>query len=185
MQSGSILDAHCDAVVSPANSFGFMDGGIDALYSSYFGWHAQDRFEKIDFGSPSWRTLRWHSGGRRNRSRGHPLLDCRADNACAHDTWAGNCESYLATRAVLLLVSHGKFQAGREEGKSIRDHIQTVAFPGLGTGVGRVPFAVCARQVRAAIEECSSGRFSLPKTWLEASERHQLLYTDRPRDLQH
>jgi hypothetical protein len=29
---GSILDLECDAVVSPANSFGFMDGGIDAVY---------------------------------------------------------------------------------------------------------------------------------------------------------
>jgi hypothetical protein len=28
---GSILDVECDAVVSPANSFGFMDGGVDAL----------------------------------------------------------------------------------------------------------------------------------------------------------
>ena len=34
---GSILDVECDAVVSPANSFGFMDGGIDALYMAYFG----------------------------------------------------------------------------------------------------------------------------------------------------
>lgn len=25
---GSILDVECDAVVSPANSFGFMDGGL-------------------------------------------------------------------------------------------------------------------------------------------------------------
>lgn len=28
---GSIFDSNCDAVVSPANSFGFMDGGIDML----------------------------------------------------------------------------------------------------------------------------------------------------------
>ena len=28
---GSIFDVQCDAVVSPANSFGFMDGGIDML----------------------------------------------------------------------------------------------------------------------------------------------------------
>ncbi len=34
---GSILDVPCDAVVSPVNSFGFMDGGIDALYLDYFG----------------------------------------------------------------------------------------------------------------------------------------------------
>ncbi|OKH45749.1 hypothetical protein NIES2101_25875 [Calothrix sp. HK-06] len=34
---GSILDVECDAVVSPANSFGFMDGGIDFIYMDYFG----------------------------------------------------------------------------------------------------------------------------------------------------
>jgi O-acetyl-ADP-ribose deacetylase (regulator of RNase III) len=33
----SILDVRCDAVVSPANSFGFMDGGVDAAYLRYFG----------------------------------------------------------------------------------------------------------------------------------------------------
>jgi O-acetyl-ADP-ribose deacetylase (regulator of RNase III) len=40
---GSILDVHCDAVVSPANSFGFMDGGIDALYTHHFGIEVQIR----------------------------------------------------------------------------------------------------------------------------------------------
>ena len=37
IQRGSILDLKVDAVVSPANSFGFMDGGIDHLYSHHFG----------------------------------------------------------------------------------------------------------------------------------------------------
>ena len=34
---GSILEVETDAVVSPANSFGFMDGGIDAVYLDHFG----------------------------------------------------------------------------------------------------------------------------------------------------
>ncbi|MEZ6139182.1 MAG: macro domain-containing protein [Zavarzinella sp.] len=42
---GSILDVHCDAIVSPANSFGFMDGGIDHLYSQHFGWQVQRRLQ--------------------------------------------------------------------------------------------------------------------------------------------
>lgn len=42
---GSILDLNCDAVVSPANSFGFMDGGIDMLYSQHFGRHVQERLQ--------------------------------------------------------------------------------------------------------------------------------------------
>ena len=33
---GSILDLTCKAIVSPANSFGFMDGGIDIWYSDHF-----------------------------------------------------------------------------------------------------------------------------------------------------
>ena len=34
---GSIFDVKCDALVSPANSFGFMDGGIDMEISHFFG----------------------------------------------------------------------------------------------------------------------------------------------------
>src|SRR5262245_26450501 len=44
--AGSILDVDCDAMVSPANSFGFMDGGIDALYSQHFGWDLQLRLRR-------------------------------------------------------------------------------------------------------------------------------------------
>ena len=34
---GDILEGRADAIVSPANSFGFMDGGIDAVYTAFFG----------------------------------------------------------------------------------------------------------------------------------------------------
>jgi len=44
---GDIFDLAADAVVSPANSFGFMDGGIDLVYSHYFGWDLQDRLREI------------------------------------------------------------------------------------------------------------------------------------------
>src|SRR5215469_14257627 len=43
---GSIFDIECEAVVSPANSFGFMDGGIDMLYSQRFGWGVQARLQQ-------------------------------------------------------------------------------------------------------------------------------------------
>ena len=63
--------------------------------------------------------------------------------------------------------------------------MRTVAFPGLGTGVGRVTARTCARQVRAAINDVVLGQYEMPKSWAEASERHQLLYTDTPRRLQY
>ena len=43
---GSILDAECDAVVSPANSYGFMDGGLDAVYMDYFSCDIQMRVRR-------------------------------------------------------------------------------------------------------------------------------------------
>jgi hypothetical protein len=38
--------------------------------------------------------------------------------------------------------------------------------------------------VRAAIDEVLLARGSFPATWADAQARHQLLYTDRVRDLQ-
>lgn len=44
---GDIIDAAilhgATAVVSPANSFGFMDGGVDLRYRTYFGKSAEER----------------------------------------------------------------------------------------------------------------------------------------------
>ncbi len=42
---GDILEGRCDAVVGPANSFGFMDGGIDLAYRRYFGIDLQVRVQ--------------------------------------------------------------------------------------------------------------------------------------------
>lgn len=47
VHDGSILDVECDAVVSPANSFGFMDGGIDALYLKRFGSARQEAVQTM------------------------------------------------------------------------------------------------------------------------------------------
>lgn len=36
--NGTQSTAYASPQVSPANSFGFMDGGIDMAYSLHFGW---------------------------------------------------------------------------------------------------------------------------------------------------
>ena len=180
---GSIVDLKCDAVVSPANSFGFMDGGIDALYSQHFGWGVQDRLQTLI----------------RERHHGE-LLVGMAEIVDTHNPripfliaaptmrvpmiLSDTVNAYLAARAVLLLIKNGTFAAGTLEGERVADAVQSVAFPGLGTGVGRVPPAVCARQVRAAIDEVVIGQSFFPKTWADAQMRHQKLYSDRLRDLQ-
>src|SRR5689334_21817016 len=44
---GDIFGVRADAIISPANSFGFMDGGIDLLYSRRFGWQLQERLQRL------------------------------------------------------------------------------------------------------------------------------------------
>jgi hypothetical protein len=41
---GDLLEHARDCVVSPANSYGYMDGGIDAAYSRFFGPQLQGLF---------------------------------------------------------------------------------------------------------------------------------------------
>ena len=180
---GSILEVNCDAVVSPANSYGIMDGGIDATYYFHFG-------EAVERAVRS--TILEHHAGE--------LLVGAADivetgSLCVPYLIAAptmrvpmklgdSVNAYLAARALILLVTRGRFRAGTFAGEPIADHVRRVALPGLGTGVGGLPYETCAAQVRRAIEDFLLGGYRLPQSWAEASERHQLLYTDRPRDLQ-
>ena len=180
---GSILDLSVDAVVSPANSFGFMDGGIDHLYSHVFGWEVQDRLQELI-------RTRHHGellvGAAEIVETGHPRISyvIAAPTMRVPMVLTDTVNPYLAARAVLLLIRHGVVPSGALAGEPVAAAVQSVAFPGLGTGVGRVGPNTCARQVRSAIEEIGRGREHYPRTWAEAQQRHQLLYTDRVRDLQ-
>jgi len=180
---GSILDIPCDAVVSPANSFGFMDGGIDAIYLRHFGSHLQTDVQQVIA----------------ERHHGEMLVgaadivetgDARIPHMIVAPTMrvpmvlTDSVNAYLAAKAVLQLVRTGTFRSGPSRGRSIAETVHRIALPGLGTGVGRLGPSVCARQVRAAIDDVLLSRYTPPRTWAEASERHQLLYTDRPRRLQ-
>jgi O-acetyl-ADP-ribose deacetylase (regulator of RNase III) len=180
---GNILNVDCDAVVSPANSFGFMDGGLDLLYLRHFGIGLQDRVQRM--------IVERHYG---------ELLVGTADVVETGDAripymviaptmrvpmmLTESVNPYLAARAVMLLVTRKMFESGPDAGKPIASKIERVAMSGLGTGVGHVSPNVCARQVRAAIDEVVLRQNSFPRTWLETSLRHQMLYTDMPKRLQ-
>ena len=180
---GSILEVGVDAVVSPANSFGFLDGGLDRRYSEHFGWEVQERLQQLI----------------RNRHHGELLVgaaeivetgNSRIPFLIAAPTMRvpmildQTVNPYLATRAALLLVRNAEFAEGSLAGEQVADAVKSIALPGMGTGVGRVPFAVCARQMLAAVEEVVLGKAIFPRTWSDAQERHQKLSSDTLRDLQ-
>ncbi|NET36425.1 MAG: Appr-1-p processing protein [Cyanothece sp. SIO1E1] len=175
IHQGSILDVECDAVVSPANSFGFMDGGIDAIYMDYFGREIQLKVRRQIFDHHHGELLVGAATIVETSNDHIPFL-IAAPTMRVPMFLSESVNPYLAARAVLLLVKHGRFQVGQYKDQLISNYVQVVAFPGLGTGVGRVNSNTCARQVRAAIDDIVLERYKMPKSWAEASERHQLLY---------
>lgn len=180
---GSIFDVKCDAVVSPANSFGFMDGGIDRAYSNIFGWHVQRNLQDLI-------KQRHHGellvGAAEIVSTGNSKIPylISAPTMRVPMVLKNTINPYLAARAALLLVKYGTFPDGPYKDQPVAQQVKSLAFPGLGTGVGRVEPNTCANQVRQAIEEVILEKYSFPRNWSEAQTLHQKLYTDKITDLQ-
>ena len=87
---------------------------------------------------------------------------------------------YLATKAVLVLLKYGIFS----NGSLIREKVNKIAIPGMGTGVGRLPYEICALQMKKAVDDIYYEKYTFPKTWYEAQKNHQLLYRKSTSDLQ-
>lgn len=181
---GNILNLDVDAVVSPANSFGFMDGGIDLAYSRHFGWEVQNQLQT--------QIRESHHG---ELLVGTADIVETADSTISYVIAAPTMRvpmilketvnPYLASRAALLLVKQGRFSSGSHKGERISVGVKSVAFPGLGTGVGRVAPEICAIQVRKAIQEVVLEQYDFPDSWSEAQIRHQQMYSDKLRDMQY
>jgi O-acetyl-ADP-ribose deacetylase (regulator of RNase III) len=176
---GSIFEINSDAIVSPANSFGFMDGGLDLQISNFFGWHVQERLQEII----------------KKKHYGELLVGCAEIVETDHKKipyiisaptmrvpmiLKESVNVYLATRAVLLLVKYGTFS----NGSLIREKVKKLAIPGMGTGVGRFSYEICALQMKKAVDNFFYEKYHFPKTWYEAQKNHQLLYRKSTTDLQ-
>jgi len=161
---GDIFDVTADAVVSPANSFGFMDGGIDLVYSRRFGWDLQERLQAL---------LRAEHAGElpvgqavivETVATDIPWLISAPTMRVPMDV-SGTVNAYLALRAALLAVRR---HAGDPR-------IETVLCPGLGTAIGRVPPDRAARQMAHAWAVIELGQTMAPRLLGEAQEAHAWL----------
>ena len=138
---GDILEGPCDAVVSPANSFGFMDGGIDLAYRRFFGLDLQSRVQaKIQ--NEFYGEL--PVGQATVVSTGHDAIPylVAAPTMRVPDRIEDTVNVYLACRAALLVVLAHNHGTSRP--------INSVRVPALGTGIGAMPLARAAHQMHAA-----------------------------------
>ena len=184
VQRGSILDANCDAVVSPANSFGFMDGGIDGVYMDYFGAEIQMTVRRQILEHHAGELIVGNADVVETGNEKIPFLIV-APTMRVPMALNETVNPYLAARAVFLLIKDGVFLSGRFRSQRVGDHIKRLAMPGLATGVGKVGYNTCAHQVRTAIDDVLLEQYRMPQSWAEASERHQLLYTKKLKRLQY
>lgn len=139
--AGEYFQRPADALVSPANSFGIMDGGLDLAIRDRLGFGVEARVQEViverhhgelPVGSaevvatddPSWRYL------------------IAAPTMRIPEPVAFTLNAYHAFRAILVAAENFNRRFGRRE----------IDCCGLGTGIGQLAPVKCATQMRAAYQ---------------------------------
>lgn len=156
--AGDVFDKKAEILVSPANSFGFMNGGIDLAYSQKMGWHIQNRVQEKIQEEFNGELLVGQSLMVATDFPQFPYL-LSAPTMRVPLNLAGTPNVYLAAKAIFLAV------------KRLNEDY-TCLIPGLGTGVGSVFFSQCAQRMRMAYEDHYLGNYRFPKKLFEANLRH-------------
>jgi O-acetyl-ADP-ribose deacetylase (regulator of RNase III) len=132
-----------DCMVSAANSFGLMDGGVDAAITQFFGYDLQERVQKRIVDEFLGEQPIGTSIIVETNHPKHPFIahtpTMRVPMVIAHTDYV-----YLAMWAMLLAVRQHNLRSEKP--------INIVACPGLGTATGQVPYKQAARQMALAYE---------------------------------
>jgi O-acetyl-ADP-ribose deacetylase (regulator of RNase III) len=166
LKDNTPIVVRADAIVSPANSFGFMDGGIDAVYTHQFGFGLEERLRTL---------LASEHGG--ELPVGSAVIVETEDEAIpwrisAPTMWVPEpvpetVNAYLAFRAALRAVlAHNS---------SGRRPIHRILCPGLATTTGQMPVHRCAAQMRAAWDNVLYEGPPRKLTWREVADLHRRL----------
>ena len=140
--TGDYFQQSTDAIVSPANSFGIMDGGLDLAIRNELGFQVETDIQEV--------ILKKYHGEM-------PIGSAEIINT-NHNKWsyliaaptmripenvAFTLNAYIAFRAILIAIN------SFNESKPKRP-IKSLVCSGLGTGIGSMESVKCAAQMRAA-----------------------------------
>ncbi len=150
-----------DCIVSPANSFGLMDGGVDMAITRFFGFELMDavqsRIVREYFGEQPVGTCMVVETGHAE----HPYLAHTPTMRVPMDI-RGTDNVYLAMFAMLRAVA-------LHNGSSDVRRIEVVACPGLGTLTGRMSPSEAARQMHLAVDSLRHPITNI--SWIAAERR--------------
>jgi O-acetyl-ADP-ribose deacetylase (regulator of RNase III) len=143
VREGDFFANDADALVSPANSFGIMDGGLDLAIRSEMGTDIQKRVQAVIL-------ERYHGempvGVAEVVETGHarwPFLVV-APTMRVPEPVSNTLNAYLAFRATLVAIRSFNDESLR---------IDSVVVPGLATGIGGMEPRRCAAQMRVAFDQ--------------------------------
>lgn len=140
--AGDYFQHPADAMVSPANSFGIMDGGLDLAIRDTLGYAVQTRLQEVIV----------------EKHHGELPVGSAEIIETGHDSWphliaaptmripepvSNTLNAYLAFRAILVAVKNFNRAGGSRR-------IDSVVCSGLATGIGGMTAQRCARQMLLA-----------------------------------
>jgi O-acetyl-ADP-ribose deacetylase (regulator of RNase III) len=134
--SGSMLEEQVSAWVTPTNSKGSMDGGLDAVIKKHLGAKIEAAVQK--------EIARLHGG---SMPVGHATcVETGRDMPrylISTPTMAGSSEDISDTLNVALACC-AAFQSVHMQNARLPGSIRAIAVPGLGAATGKVPVEICA-----------------------------------------
>ena len=140
--TGDYFQQSADAIVSPANCFGIMDGGLDLAIRNELGFQVETDIQKVIL----------------NKYHGEMPIGCAEIINTNHGRWsymisaptmripenvAFTLNAYIAFRAILIAIN-----SFNEKNSELP--IKSLVCSGLGTGIGSMEPTKCAAQMRSA-----------------------------------
>jgi len=171
---GDITKQKCDAMASPGNSFGFMDGGIDFEFSKRFGWDLQKRLQQSIRLLPEGELLVGQAIIMETGDKHLPYIISAPTMRVPMDyNIRTSLNAYLAMKAILIKVKH-------------HPAINSIVIPGLCTGTGKMNPLIAAIQMRSAFNEIileqrpSLGDFEAAQSYQEYLNHEGGIYAENP-----
>jgi O-acetyl-ADP-ribose deacetylase (regulator of RNase III) len=161
------IDVKADAIISPANSFGFMDGGIDAVYTYQFGPDLQARVQAL---------IAERYGGELPVGAAAIVPTMRPEIPWCISAPTMRIPRDVSDTVNAFLAFRAALRAVLEHNARDRPAIRSVLCPGLATAIGQMPVGRCARQMRAAWDRVLGDQVStFPSLRAAADDELELL----------
>lgn len=157
---GNILDLECDAVLTPGNSFGYMTGGVDAVFVGKFGLKIQKNVQDLI-----------------KKEDGKELLVGRSVVVETGDSKIRNL-IYSPTMRIPARIADpvSVYLAVRSGIKLALDiGCSSIVLPGFGTSTGMLKYDWAVSMMVAGIEDVINPK-EFPKSLRDAHDWHYSAY---------